>query len=64
MFYLPIRAPSVNGVTFFNMIELVGRLPVKTLCGRIRSNCGPDIPDFSNSARASASDFPFANASV
>jgi len=35
-----------------------------TLCGRMLSSSAPDIPDFSNSAFASALLFPFIRASV
>ena len=35
---LPIRAPRMNGETFFTRIEFVGLLPSKTLCGNKRRN--------------------------
>lgn len=60
----PINEPKMNGVTFLTTMELVGRLPVKTLCGKSASNLAPLKPDFSNSARACASDLPAINASV
>lgn len=48
----PIRDPKMNGVTFFTTIELVGRLPVNTLCGNSCANLSPLRPDFSNSSLA------------
>lgn len=49
---MAMRAPSVKGVTFLTTIEFVGRLPMKTLCGKILANLSPVTPDFSNSAFA------------
>lgn len=59
-----MSAPKVKGVSLRITIELVGRLPGNTLCGRIFSSSGPDIPAFSSSARASAEVLPLAKASV
>lgn len=56
--------PNTNGVNFFTTIELVGRLPVKHLCGNNFANASPVTPDFSNSALACASGLPAINASV
>lgn len=63
-FNSPTRAPRVNGVIFFTIMEFVGLFPGNTLWGRIFFNLSPDTPDFSNSARASSSDLPLAKASV
>lgn len=50
--YSPINEPNTNGVTFLTTMELVGRLPVNTLCGNSLANVSPVTPDFSNSALA------------
>lgn len=44
--------PRMNGVTFFTTIELVGRFPVKTLCGNSWFSCSPDSPDWESSCLA------------
>uniref|UniRef100_A0A182IS09 Uncharacterized protein n=1 Tax=Anopheles atroparvus TaxID=41427 RepID=A0A182IS09_ANOAO len=62
--YIAISAPSTNGVTFFTRIELVGRLPVNTLCGSRFSSASPARPAFSSSARACSAVLPIIRASV
>ena len=60
-----MSAPSVYGVSRSNMIELVGLLPGKTLCGASSLISASDMPPFAlNSARTSSSDLPFIRASV
>lgn len=49
LYNIPIKAPSVNGVTFLTTIELVGLFPWNTLWGKIFFTSSADIPDFSNS---------------
>lgn len=62
--YVAMRAPRVKGVNFLTTIELVGRLPVKTLCGTRFSNFSPFKPAFSSSGRTCCSVLPRARASV
>lgn len=59
-----MRDPNTNGVTFFTTMELVGRFPSNTLCGKSCVNLSPVTPDFSSSALACAVDLPIISASV
>lgn len=50
--YIAIKEPKVREVSFLNMIELVGLLPAKTLCGSNFSSASPDNPCLTNSSLA------------
>mmetsp|Transcript_17542 Transcript_17542/g.45006 ORF Transcript_17542/g.45006 Transcript_17542/m.45006 type:complete len:211 (+) Transcript_17542:297-929(+) len=62
--YMAMSAPRVRGVSLSNMIEFVGLLPGKTLCGARNSTSSADLPALLSSARTSSSVLPFMSASV
>mmetsp|Transcript_13495 Transcript_13495/g.39839 ORF Transcript_13495/g.39839 Transcript_13495/m.39839 type:complete len:284 (-) Transcript_13495:1217-2068(-) len=62
--YMATRAPRVRGSSCSNMIELVGLLPSKTLCGSRKLILSSASPEAASSARASSGVLPFMSASV
>ena len=59
-----MHSPSVRGSSLSNMIELVGLLPGKTLCGSSDASSAPSNPPLRSSASTSAADLPCISASV